>query len=125
MNKPANPPTPPVDWDAGMVRSGCLLPVGAEAFWIERAKRMGYTTLEQIEKMKRGALPSLPGHHCEADPEPTVLKLGLLSRELSGFDTTRVPGSRLRNGTLEVRADYASAANVELDRIGSSVRRSE
>ena len=53
----------PVDWDAGMVRSGCLTPEAATAFWAERAKRMGYTQPEQVEMMKRGELPTLPGHY--------------------------------------------------------------
>jgi hypothetical protein len=122
MNKPVNPPIPPVDWDAAMTRSGCLSLDVAEAFWKERAKRMGYTTPEQFEKMKRGALPTLPGHHYTADPEPITLKLGLLSRELRAFDTSNVPCSKLRNGTLEVLSKPAGDANAELGRIGSGAR---
>ena len=122
MTKQTNQPIPPVDWDAEMTRSGCLSLDAAKAFWKGRAERMGYTTPAQIEKMRRGALPSLPGHHYDADPEPTTLKLGLLAHELFDFNTSHVPSSRLRNGTLEVLADHIGAANAELQRIGAGAR---
>lgn len=54
--------------------------------------------------------------------EPTTLKKGLLSRETSAIDTNNIPGSRLRNGNLEIPAESREAANAELQRIGSTAR---
>ena len=53
---------------------------------------------------------------------PSTLKKGLLSREVSAIDTNNIPGSRLRNGNLEIPAESREAANAELERIGSTAR---
>lgn len=53
---------------------------------------------------------------------PTVLKKGLMSKELSQIDTSNIPGARVRAGSLEIPAEQRDAANAELERIGSEVR---
>ena len=53
---------------------------------------------------------------------PSVLKKGLMSKELSQIDTSNIPGARVRAGNLEVPAEQRDAANAELERIGSDVR---
>ena len=53
---------------------------------------------------------------------PSVLKKGLMSKELSQIDTSSIPGARVRAGNLEVPAEQRDAANAELERIGSEVR---
>jgi len=53
---------------------------------------------------------------------PSVLKKGLMSKELSQIDTSNIPGARVRAGNLEVPAEQRDAANAELKRIGSEVR---
>jgi len=53
---------------------------------------------------------------------PSVLKKGLMSKELSQIDTSNIPGARLRAGSLEIPAEQRDAANAELERIGSEVR---
>jgi hypothetical protein len=53
---------------------------------------------------------------------PTTLKKGLLSREANTIDVSRIPGAKLRMGSLEIPAEQAEAANAELERIGSDVR---
>ena len=57
--------------------------------------------------------------------EPTTLKKGLLSKELSIIEASRVPGARVAAGNLEIPTASRDAANAELERIGSSVRFSE
>jgi hypothetical protein len=57
--------------------------------------------------------------------EPTTLKKGLLSKELSIIEASRVPGARVAAGNLEIPTTSRDAANAELERIGSSVRFSE
>jgi hypothetical protein len=53
---------------------------------------------------------------------PTVLKKGLMSKEVGQIDTSRIPGAQVRMGNLEIPADQREAANAELERIGSSAR---
>jgi hypothetical protein len=53
---------------------------------------------------------------------PSVLKKGLMSKELSQIDTSNIPGARVRAGSLEIPAEQRDAANAELERIGSEVR---
>lgn len=53
---------------------------------------------------------------------PTTLKKGLLGRELSAIDPSRIPGAQVRMGNLEIPADQTEAANAELERIGSTAR---
>jgi hypothetical protein len=45
-----------------------------------------------------------------------------MSRELNAIDTSRVPGAQVRMGNLEIPPDQITAANAELQRIGSDVR---
>jgi GNAT superfamily N-acetyltransferase len=49
-------------------------------------------------------------------------RVGLMSKEIDAIDVSRIPGAKLRAGTLTVPADSAAQANEELDRIGSSIR---
>jgi len=53
---------------------------------------------------------------------PSVLKKGLMSKELSQIATSNIPGARVRAGSLEIPAEQRDAANAELERIGSEVR---
>ena len=53
---------------------------------------------------------------------PTTLKKGLLSREAAAVDVTRIPGAQVRVGNLEIPAGERTAANTEMERIGSEVR---
>jgi hypothetical protein len=53
---------------------------------------------------------------------PTTLKKGLLSREANTIDVSKIPGAKLRMGSLEIPAEQTEAANAELERIGSDVR---
>ena len=53
---------------------------------------------------------------------PTTLKKGLLSREAAAVDVTRIPGAQVRMGNLEIPAGERTAANAEMERIGSEVR---
>ena len=53
---------------------------------------------------------------------PSVLKKGLMSKELSQIDTSNIPGARVRAGSLEIPAEQIVAANTELERIGSEAR---
>lgn len=55
-------------------------------------------------------------------PAPTTLKKGLLSREANAIDVSKIPGAKMRMGSLEVPVEQADAANAELERIGSDVR---
>ena len=55
-------------------------------------------------------------------PAPTTLKKGLLSREANTIDVSKIPGAKLRMGSLEIPAEQTDAANAELERIGSDVR---
>ena len=77
--------------------------------------------------MKHKAVPvkaigAVPSAAPAAPAAPTTLKKGLMSRELNAIDTSRVPGSQVRMGNLEVPADQVEAANAELARIGSEAR---
>ena len=56
------------------------------------------------------------------DAPPATLKKGLIGDEIDAIDTSKIPGSRLRHGTLEVPASQVDAANAEFERIGSPVR---
>jgi hypothetical protein len=53
---------------------------------------------------------------------PTTLKKGLLSREANAIDVSKIPGAKMRMGSLEIPAEQTEAANAELERIGSDVR---
>jgi len=53
---------------------------------------------------------------------PTTLKKGLLSREANAIDVSKIPGAKMRMGSLEIPAEQTAAANAELERIGSDVR---
>jgi hypothetical protein len=53
---------------------------------------------------------------------PTTLKKGLLSREANAIDVSKIPGAKMRMGSLEIPAEQTDAANAELERIGSDVR---
>jgi hypothetical protein len=53
---------------------------------------------------------------------PTTLKKGLLSREANTIDVSKIPGAKMRMGSLEIPAEQTEAANAELERIGSDVR---
>ncbi len=53
---------------------------------------------------------------------PTTLKKGLLSREANAIDVSKIPGAKLRMGSLEIPAEQTDAANAELERIGSDIR---
>ena len=53
---------------------------------------------------------------------PTTLKKGLLSREANTIDVSKIPGAKLRMGSLEIPAEQTEAANAELERIGSDAR---
>lgn len=80
--------------------------------------------------MKHKAVPVAPlGRVASAAPvekaAPSVLKKGLMSKEIDSIDTSRVPGAQLRMGNLEIPADQREAANAELQRIGSSARFSQ
>ena len=78
--------------------------------------------------MKHKAVPvrqlaEAPTAAAPVAPEaPSVLKKGLMSRELNAIDTSRVPGAQVRMGNLEIPPDQITAANAELQRIGSDVR---
>jgi hypothetical protein len=53
---------------------------------------------------------------------PTTLKKGLLSREANAIDVSKIPGAKMRMGSLEIPTEQTDAANAELERIGSDVR---
>mgnify|MGYP003646026872 CR=1 FL=1 len=53
---------------------------------------------------------------------PTTLKKGLLSREANAIDVSKIPGAKMRMGSLEIPAEQTDAANAELERIGSDAR---
>lgn len=53
---------------------------------------------------------------------PTTLKKGLLSREANALDISKIPGAKMRMGSLEIPVEQTEAANAELERIGSDVR---
>jgi len=53
---------------------------------------------------------------------PTTLKKGLLSREANAIDVSKIPGAKMRMGSLEIPAEQTEAANAELERIGSDIR---
>ena len=53
---------------------------------------------------------------------PTTLKTSLLSREANAIDVSKIPGAKMRMGSLEIPVEQADAANAELERIGSDVR---
>lgn len=53
---------------------------------------------------------------------PTTLKKGLLSREANAIDVSKIPGAKMRMGSLEIPVEQTEAANAELERIGSDVR---
>jgi hypothetical protein len=66
-----------------------------------------------------GQVPSAPAPQAAA---PTKLTKGLLSREASAIDVSKIPGAQVRMGNLEIPAEQSEAANTELARIGSDVR---
>ncbi len=68
------------------------------------------------------SLGSLAGAPAPTPAEPTTLKKGLLSKELSTIEADRVPGARIAGGNLEIPTTSRDAANTELERIGSDVR---
>ena len=53
---------------------------------------------------------------------PTTLKKGLLSREANAIDVSKIPGAKMRMGSLEIPVEQTEAANAELERIGSDIR---
>jgi hypothetical protein len=53
---------------------------------------------------------------------PTTLKKGLLSREANAIDVSKIPGAKMRMGSLEIPVEQTAAANAELERIGSDAR---
>ena len=68
------------------------------------------------------SLGRVAGAPAPAPAEPTKLKQAFLSKELAAIDVSRVPGSRIAFGNLEIPTTSRDAANAEMERIGSDVR---